>query len=104
MGHRHAAMAFALVALGASPAAAQGDPETGRDLARQWCTTCHVVEPEGTGTDAAPPLPTLMANDGRTADDLRLWLSDPHPPMTSLDLTRGEIEDIVAYLESLRAR
>lgn len=99
---RRAAMAVALIGLGASPVAAQGDSEAGRDLAERWCTSCHVVEPEGPGTDAAPPLPALMADGGRTADDLRAWLSDPHPPMPDLALTRQEIEDIVAYLERLR--
>jgi mono/diheme cytochrome c family protein len=79
-----------------------GDPETGRALARQWCTACHVVDLEGHGSDAAPALPALLADDRRTPDELRGWLAAPHPPMPDLDLTRQEIEDIVAHLESLQ--
>jgi len=84
-----------------TPALAQGDPEAGRDLVRRWCTTCHVVELEGTGSDAGPALPALLAGKQRSADEIRGWLADPHPPMPNLELSRREIEDIVAYLQSL---
>jgi cytochrome c2 len=53
-----------------TPAFAQGDPEAGRDLVRRWCTACHVVDLEGTGTDAGPPLPALLAGKQRSADEI----------------------------------
>ena len=84
-----------------TPALAQGDPEAGRELVRRWCTTCHVVDLEGTGTDAGPALPALLAGKQRSADEIRGWLADPHPPMPNLNLSRQEIDDILAYLESL---
>jgi len=90
-----------LLLLLSTPALAQGDPEAGRDLVRRWCTTCHVVELEGTGSDAGPALPALLAGKQRSADEIRGWLADPHPPMPNLELSRREIEDIVAYLQSL---
>jgi mono/diheme cytochrome c family protein len=83
------------------PALAQGDPEAGRDLVRSWCTACHVVDLEGTGADAGPALPALLAGRQRSADEIRGWLADPHPPMPNLNLSRQEIDDILAYLESL---
>ena len=79
-----------------------GDPKQGRALVTQWCTACHVVDRSGEGVDAGPPLPALLDHDLRTPDEIRGWLADPHPPMPDLDLTRQEIEDVVAYLESLR--
>jgi mono/diheme cytochrome c family protein len=79
----------------------QGDPEAGHDIVRSWCTACHVVDLEGTGTDAGPPLPALLAGMQRSADEIRGWLADPHPPMPNLNLSRQEIDDILAYLESL---
>lgn len=85
----------------AAPALAQGDVETGRQYALTWCTTCHVVDHAGHGADVGPALPELLAGGKRTSDEIRGWLADPHPPMPNLDLTRQEIEDIVAYLESL---
>ena len=78
-----------------------GDPEAGRDLVRSWCTACHVVDLEGTGADAGPALPTLLAGKQRSADEIRGWLTDPHPPMPNLNLSRQEIDDILAYLQSL---
>lgn len=93
--------AVSMLSLGAGAASAQGDPEVGRALALQWCTSCHVVDLEGHGTDAAPPLPWLVQEELRTPDELRGWLAAPHPPMPDLALTRQEIEDVVAYLASL---
>ena len=95
---------IAVISLSAGAASAQGDPETGRSLALQWCTSCHVVDLEGRGTDAAPPLPMLVQQELRTPDELRGWLAAPHPPMPDLALTRQEIEDIVAYLEGLASQ
>ena len=85
----------------AAPALAQGDPEAGHALALRWCTACHVVDRAGEGADAGPAFPSLLADGERTADEIRGWLVDPHPPMPNLALTRQEIEDVVAYLQNL---
>ena len=85
----------------AAPVRAQGDPAVGQELALRWCTSCHVVDEQGHGADAGPALPVLLGDGQRTADELRGWLAAPHPPMPDFDLSRQEIEDIVAYLESL---
>ena len=89
-----------LLLLPNTPLHAQGDADVGRELARRWCTACHVVDREGTGTDAGPPLPSLLAGK-RSAEEIEGWLADPHPPMPNLDLSRQEIDDIMAYLQSL---
>ena len=95
-------VSLALIAMSAAtPVRAQGDPEVGRELALRWCTSCHVVDHAGHGADAGPALPALLEDAQRTADELRGWLAAPHPPMPDFDLSRQEIEDIVAYLESL---
>jgi mono/diheme cytochrome c family protein len=85
----------------APPALAQGDVASGQELARTWCTPCHVVDLDGYGADAAPPLPVLLGDGVRTPDQIRGWLAAPHPPMPDFDLSRQEIEDIVAYLRSM---
>ena len=95
-------LAAAIVILAAPPAGAQGDPEVGRELARTWCISCHVVDLEGRGADAGPALPALLGDRQRTEDELRGWLAAPHPPMPDFALSRQEIEDITAYLQSLR--
>lgn len=92
---------FLVLLLLSREAFAEGDAEAGRELVRRWCTACHVVDFEGAGTDAGPALPSLLAGKRRSADEIRGWLADPHPPMPNLALSRREIEDILAYLQGL---
>jgi mono/diheme cytochrome c family protein len=86
-------------------ASAQERVEQGHEIARNWCSGCHVVEAGGaSGSDAAPPLPAVAQNPALSPDRLRAWLADPHPPMPNLSLTRDEIEALVAYIGSLRTQ
>jgi mono/diheme cytochrome c family protein len=82
--------------------AASADPDDGLRLARQWCTSCHIVAPRTSGSDAAPTFETIANGPMVTDDGLRAWLGDPHPPMPNFDLTRTEIDAIVAYIKSLK--
>lgn len=100
-----AALAAAILSLcAASAAMAAGDEQAGKDLARRWCTGCHVVDRSGAGTDTAPPFPAIARQHSQDQTWLRAWLAEPHPPMPNLNLTRQEIDDIVAYLDSLSPR
>ena len=82
--------------------AASAGPDEGLSLARQWCTSCHIVAPGTGGSDAAPPFESIANNPLVTVEGLRAWLADPHPPMPKFDLTRTEIDDIIAYIKSLK--
>jgi mono/diheme cytochrome c family protein len=78
------------------------DVDAGRSLARQWCVECHIVEPtQESASDAAPPFEAIAEDPNRTPEGLRAWLAEPHPPMPNLQLSTGEIEDILAYIQSL---
>lgn len=88
-------------ALGVAPAAA-ADPAEGLRLALQWCTSCHIVAPGAGGSDAAPPFEVIANDPNVTEGGLRAWLADPHPPMPKFDLTRVEIDAVIAYIESLK--
>ncbi len=94
--------AASLLSLGvAGPAAAADpDPARGQALAERWCVSCHLVGPDGPGADAAPAFASL---GGRTDQQLRGWISDPHPPMPDLQLSGPDIDDIVAYILSISA-
>jgi mono/diheme cytochrome c family protein len=83
---------------------AGGDAEIGRAIAQRWCTSCHVVGPEAGGSDVAPAFAAIATNPTRTPDYLRTWLADPHFSMPNPQLTRSEIDHLVAYIESLRPR
>lgn len=101
------ALAF-LVGLTAAPAGAAdltaaAKAERGKFLARHWCMSCHVVEREGGhGTDAAPTFPKLADDPAYTEARLKGWLAAPHPPMPDPGLSRREIDEIAAYIISLR--
>ena len=85
-----------------SVAASAADIKQGEKLARQWCTSCHLVGgDQGAGGDAAPTFAMIAETAEDRTDDLRAWLADPHPPMPNLNLTRYEIDDLLAYIESL---
>lgn len=78
---------------------AAGDAKSGLELARQWCASCHNVEPDATLSDKAPPFAVIAQK--RDEDWIEAWLSDPHPPMTGIALSRMQIDDVTAYIKSL---
>jgi mono/diheme cytochrome c family protein len=85
-----------------SPAmAAAGRPDAGRLLITTSCTSCHTAPAAQSGTDVAPPFAAIARNNRGNSTWIRLWLTDPHPPMRGINLTRQQIEDVIAYLESL---
>jgi mono/diheme cytochrome c family protein len=94
-----AALAVALY----DAAQAAGDAAQGAALARQWCASCHVVDVRGTGKDIAPAFPEIALHGTPEQRQARAFLQVPHPRMPGFDLARAQIDDIVAYLNSLAA-
>lgn len=97
--------ALLLAACVGSPSipARAADPVHGEQLARQWCASCHVLP--GSRAQSAlqgPPGFRDIAHGGKSADQLRVFLMRPHGAMPPLTLSRAEIGDLVAYIESLR--
>jgi mono/diheme cytochrome c family protein len=93
-----------LAAFVVSSAFAAGDAQAGRDLARVWCSGCHLVDPSTHGQDSAPPFQTIARRHSQDSEWVHLWLSAPHPPMPNFGLSERQISDIVAYLASLTRR
>ncbi len=89
----------------AGGAFAQGrapDPAIGETLAKQWCAQCHVVDEGATpGADAGPPFAALARDPKKSESALRGFLHDPQQPMPPLDLSKQDIDDLVAYILSL---
>lgn len=88
--------------LGVRPALAVGSSDAGKTLARTWCASCHAIGNDDSAitSDQAPPFPFIAVN--RTDDELRGFLSNPHPPMPPLVLARRDIDDLIAYIVTLR--
>ena len=81
-----------------------GDVAAGRHLAETWCANCHVVkfaQSEGAST-GAPSFPSVAAQKAITPMALAVWLQTPHHRMPDFHLTRNEIDDVSAYILSLR--
>lgn len=99
------AIAALLVLAPLRAAAAASDLEEGRALAKEWCSSCHMVAPgvAASTTDAAPPFPRMAEDPAYTEERLRSWLWAPHPPMPDFDLSRFEIESLIAYIKSLNS-
>jgi mono/diheme cytochrome c family protein len=90
---------IALLLLAAGSACAAGDAEAGHKLAQLWCTSCHIVDNSPQGADTAPPFPTI-AQRHHDRSWIRAWITAPHPPMPNFNLSRQQIDDIVAYLDT----
>ncbi len=96
-----------LLGVAAWPALAQpepGDARAGQRLAVTWCANCHQVGPGGPGpaTDAAPALQAIAAMPSTTSMSLRVFLQSPHGNMPDYRLTREQMDDVVAYILSLK--
>ena len=88
------------------PAYAQqaGDVAAGRQLANMWCAECHIVgtgQPKA-GNDAVPSFAAIAGTRGMTEMALKAYLATPHPVMPNIALTRQQMDEIVAYILSLR--
>jgi mono/diheme cytochrome c family protein len=92
-----------LLAAVSAAGSAGADPKEGGQLARQWCSGCHIVGANQTSAvPQGPPSFPSLARSGMTAAQLRAFLSHPHRPMPDLALTRVEIDNLIDYIESLR--
>lgn len=99
--------AAALLVFLAQPGQAEevGDAAAGRDLARQWCSDCHLVEPDARGaTDYAPPFAEIAGDSKTTEFRLRAFLRTPHDRMPNYALSRDQTDNIIAYILSLHRR
>jgi mono/diheme cytochrome c family protein len=97
------AVVLGTAALGVGPAAAAGDPAAGAAMAEQLCTSCHVVSPtQASGSDRAPSFAGIANLPGTNSGVLHAFLSRPHGLMPPLVLSNRQIDDVTAYILSLR--
>ena len=86
-----------LAAFMTATAASAADLKHGETLAGQWCGNCHLIGGEQpVGGDAAPTFASVAETAAERTDDLKAWLAAPHPPMPNLNLSRYEIDDLLA--------
>lgn len=81
-----------------------GSAVQGREFARTVCAACHAVEKgERDGALPDPPAFQRLADDpAMTALALRVFLTTPHRNMPNLILSDTEIDDVIAWIHSLK--
>jgi mono/diheme cytochrome c family protein len=99
-------LATVILAVSSHRTAAQsdGDIEAGQRIAETWCGSCHIVGPgqqRGTST-GAPTFTEIARMKSTTPLGLQVFLQTPHERMPDLQLTRAEMNDLIAYIMSLR--
>ena len=96
----------------AFPAAAQGpkleegDPVAGKEVARAWCASCHVVEanPDRAVVGSVPTFFAIADRPVTTAAGLRAFLATQHGRMPNLNLSNANIENTIAYILTLKGK
>ena len=82
------------------PAAVAADVAQGARLAERWCASCHAIK---SGQPAASSdAPSFAAiNAARKVPEITAFLSQSHSRMPDMALSRNEISDLIAYMQSL---
>jgi mono/diheme cytochrome c family protein len=105
-----AAAAMAAVLLTAPPQQAgaqepaEPSPEKGYRVAQRLCSNCHLIEdkPGATLPEGVPTFRAIANRAGQTGQRITNTLIKPHTPMPDIRLSSEEIQDIIAYLDTLR--
>ena len=95
-------LSASLVMLWAMYAAAQvaeGDVAAGRRLVQARCGGCHAIAPRG---DKSMSFSAIAHMPATTSLSLHAFLLTPHPTMPNYRLTPAEIDNVVAFILSLR--
>ena len=102
---RWAIAGAAMAAGGAAAQQAPGNSGSGHELANSWCAGCHFVEPREMRTkDAVPSFAAVAAMKSTTELSLQAFLQTSHHNMPDWRLSRQQLDDVIAYILSLRPR
>jgi mono/diheme cytochrome c family protein len=82
-----------------------GNPNFGKVAAQQFCSDCHAIEAGSARSPdpKAPPFTVAANTKGMSAMALSVWLQTGHPTMPNIRLQPDTLDDIVAYIMSLRS-
>src|SRR5262245_36737209 len=97
-------IAAALLAIGPVRAQEFAQPSRGLALAQQVCSACHAIDRRQAQSPnpAAPRFETIANVPGMTAMALTVALRTPHRTMPNLILETNEINNVAAYILSLK--
>ena len=105
--HRWGMLIGVAATLAASPPPPDlpGNPAAGYRLAQSACSSCHVIDRSQatSGATGAPTFSAVARMSSTTPISLRVFLQSPHGRMPNVKLSHQEIDDLVAYILSLKA-
>jgi len=83
-----------------------GDARKGLAYAQKACAGCHAVQRGQTisPNPAAPTFKSAANTPGMTALALTVWLRTSHPTMPNLIIEPNDMDDVIAYIMSLREK
>ncbi len=83
--------------------AQSGVAAPGEQIALTWCSNCHLVGRDANSArDSVPAFAAIAKMTSTTSMSLHSFLQTSHGPMPDFALTQPQIDDIVAYILSLR--
>ena len=97
--------ALLLLRLHAASGATAGEDAAarGHSLAQAWCASCHQVEKFAIPLDnRAPAFTTIAAMKSTTPLAIKVFLQSSHEPMPNFILKKNDIDDLAAYIVSLK--
>ena len=79
-----------------------GDPVAGKRLAEQLCAKCHALPGAVMSGFVAPNLVAVAKMPSTTGLSLHVFLQTPHAKMPNYQFSRAEMDDVIAYILSLK--
>jgi tetratricopeptide (TPR) repeat protein len=89
-----------------SDATDNGDPRKGFAYAERFCSGCHnILRTEAASPDKqAPPFMKVANTPGMSVTALTVWSRTSHPTMPNLVIEPADMDNLMAYILSLRNR
>jgi mono/diheme cytochrome c family protein len=99
-------MATTLLAPGVPAAAVElGNVAAGLEYAQKVCSDCHAVEKDTAMLfSQVPSFQEVADTQGMTPRALIVWLTTSHPKMPDLIIPPDDMDNVVAYIMSLRTK
>ena len=82
-----------------------GSAKQGQALAETVCSECHAVKPGAVRSpfEHAPTFESIAKMPGMTPTAIRVWLRSAHREMPNIMLQPDEVDNVIAYLQTLKA-
>jgi mono/diheme cytochrome c family protein len=82
-----------------------GNAAAGLEYAQKVCADCHAVEPDTAMLfSQVPSFQEVADTTGMTPRALVVWLTTSHPNMPDIILAPDDMDNVVAYIMSLRTK